>query len=306
MSIGGKKMRDYIIRATAANGEVRAFCATMTNVVEKARALHELVPVTAAALGRALVAVGIMSKFLKGEKDSITIQFKADGPMRGLVAVTNSKAEVRGYVNNPQVDLPLNSLGKLDVSGALGKHGYLNVIQDYGLKEPYIGFVNLISGEIAEDIAYYYASSEQTPSIVALGVLVHPDGKILHAGGYFIQLMPNASEETILYLERKLSETASITAMMSEGKNPEDILQEILGEKEVKILEKSSTSYQCKCSFERMESNLISLGELELQDIINTQDTSELVCHFCSKKYYFSKDDIKKLLHTLNKSHNQK
>ena len=196
-------MEDYILRAVAANGSVRAFAARTTVMVNDAKQMHGLSPVASAALGRTLTTTAIMSRLLKGDKDTITVQIKGDGPLGGIVSVADSSSNVRGYVYNPRVDIPLNLLGKLDVAGAIGKNGYLNVIMDMGLKEPYIGFVELASGEIAEDIAYYYAYSEQIPSIVALGVLVDPNESVICAGGLIIQLMPRAEEGIIKYLERK-------------------------------------------------------------------------------------------------------
>lgn len=288
-------MQDYIVRSTAAGGTVRALAAVTTNLVSEAKQLHNLSPLASAALGRTLTGAAMMSKLLKGEKDTLTIQIKGDGPIGGLVVVSDSKANVRGYVYNPQVDLPLNDIGKFDVSGAIGQ-GYLNVIKDMGLKEPYIGYVKLASGEIGDDIAYYFAYSEQVPSIVSLGVLVDKSGAILKSGGYMIQLMPGAEEDLIDYLEARVLSIPSTTRLLTEGKSPEDILGLILWEKDLKIIDTSPCRYLCNCSRERMERNVISLGKKEILDIINEQHGAELQCHFCNRKYFFSEENLYALI----------
>jgi len=289
-------MHDHVIRATAAGGTIRAFAADTTHIVGQSRALHRLAPVASAALGRTLTAAVLMSQSLKGEKDTITIQIKGDGPLGGNIAVSDSHANVRGYVYNPDVDLPLNINGKFDVAGAVGREGYLNVIKDMGLKEPYIGYVRLVSGEIAEDIAYYYAFSEQVPSVVALGVLVDRDESILNSGGYVIQLMPGAEEEIIGQLEDKVNAVPAITTLMAEGKTPEDILQIILGDFGLNISGSAPCRLLCNCSRDRMERNLLSLGKSELLQIIEDQHGAETQCHFCNNKYQFSEEDLMKLV----------
>jgi molecular chaperone Hsp33 len=288
--------KDYIVRASASNSYIRAFAAVTTSMVEEARKIHNTSHVATAALGRTLTAAALMSQMLKNENDTITIQIKGDGPLGGIVAVTDSKANVRGYVYCPEVELPLNSIGKLDVGGAVGQKGYLNVITDMGLKEPYIGYVDLVSGEIAEDIAYYYATSEQIPSVVALGVLINPDGTVKHAGGYIIQLMPGASESVIELLEKKISEIKSVTSMMDEGMKAEDILENILGDLGLEITSKNECRFKCNCSRDRMERNLLSLGKKEIEDILQTQQSAELVCHFCNSKYLFDKTQLTSFL----------
>lgn len=293
-------MGDYVVRATGANATVRAFTAVTTDIVKTAKEIHGLSPIASAALGRTLTAAALMSRLLKGEKDTLTIQIKGEGPLGGIVVVTDSNANIRGYVNNPDVYLPLNNKGKLDVSSAIGKNGYLNVIKDLGLKEPYIGYVNLVSGEIAEDIAYYFASSEQIPSVVALGVLVDKDGSIINAGGYIIQLMPDAEDNLIDFLEKKISSVPPVTSLISEGKKPEQILELILGEKGLQIVERVQCRFKCNCSRDRMERNLISLGKKELMDMIKEQQGAEVQCHFCNTKYNFSKDDLLKLVESQN------
>jgi molecular chaperone Hsp33 len=246
-----------------------------------------------------MTAAALMSAFLKGAKDTITIQIKGDGPLGGIIVVSDSQSNVRGYVHNPSVYLPLNSEGKLDVAGAVGKNGYLNVIKDMGLKEPYIGYVNLISGEIGEDLAYYFASSEQTPTVVSLGVLVDSDESIINAGGYIIQLLPGADEALINYIENTIRSIPSITKLLSYGETPESILEIIFGEKDLNITERVECRFKCNCSRERMERNLLSLGSKEIGEIIDDQQGAELHCHFCNKKYQFSDQDLIELRNRL-------
>ncbi len=285
-------MEDYIISATAADGTIRAISAATTNIVREAATIHGLSAVASAALGRTLTAAVMMSKSLKGDKDTLTIQIRGGGPLGGIVVVSDSKANVRGYVHNPDVASYLNSSGKLDVSGAVGKDGYINVIKDLGLKEPYIGYVNLISGEIAEDIAYYFYSSEQIPSVVSLGVLVDSDGSIICSGGFIIQLMPGAGEDIAAELEDRANSVPPVTKLLSEGKSPEHILETVLNGMNLKIAGKSQCRYLCNCSRDRMEANLISLGKKEILDIAGEQHGAELQCHFCNKKYWFSEKEL--------------
>lgn len=294
-------MKDYIVRATAAGGTVRVFAALTTEMVEKARTTHDLSPVATAALGRTLTAVAMMSMMLKNESDTITLQIKGDGPLGGIVTVADGKSKIRGYVNNPKVFIPLNTEGKLDVASAVGKTGYLNLIRDMGLKEPYIGYVDLISGEIAEDISYYYAHSEQVPTALALGVLVDTDESVINAGGYLIQLMPDADESLIKYIENTIRAIPSITEMISYGETPETILEILFGEKDIVISERTEIDYVCNCSREKMERNLISLGEKEIREIIEEQQSAELVCHFCNSTYHFNEAELKKLVREIKK-----
>lgn len=289
-------MEDYIITATAAGATVRVFAAVTTNMVREAQETHGLTPVTTAALGRTITATAIMSKMLKGEKDSLTVQIKGDGPIGGIVAVSDCNANVRGYVYNPEVSIPLKSNGKLDVSGAVGEKGYMNVIRDLGLKEPYIGYVHLVSGEIGEDIAYYYASSEQIPTVVALGVLIDTDYSVLQAGGYLIQLMPDADEKIINYIENTVASIPSISSLLYNGEAPEGILDIIFGEKDLKIIGKSPCKYVCNCSKDRMERNIISLGKKEILSIIEEQHEAEVQCHFCNKKYLITEEELLALI----------
>ncbi|HEY5583032.1 MAG TPA: Hsp33 family molecular chaperone HslO [Ruminiclostridium sp.] len=287
-------MKDYIVRATAAQGTVRAFAAISTELVDKASKTHGLSPIATAALGRTLTAAGMMSKMLKGEKDKLTIQIKGDGPLGGIVVVSDSSANVRGYVHNPNVDLPLNDHGKLDIRTAVG-FGYINVIKDMGLSKPYIGFTELVSGEIADDLTYYFATSEQVPSTVALGVLVDTHG-VISAGGFIIQLMPGAEEETVEKLEKRLIGFPPTSKLLAQGTSPEQILEMLLDEMNPRIVEKVPFNFQCNCSRDRMERNLISIGKNDLLEILQDGQGAELQCHFCNTKYNFTNQDIEMLI----------
>lgn len=287
--------QDYIVRATAADGQVRAFAATTRNLVEEARKIHDTSPIATAALGRLLTGGAMMGSMMKGEKDLITLQIRGDGPIGGLVVTADSKARVKGYVHEPMVMLPANKEGKLDVGGAVG-HGMLQVIRDVGLKEPYVGQVDLISGEIAEDLTCYFAISEQVPSAVALGVLMNKDNTVRQAGGFILQLMPFAEERVIARLEQKLTEVTHISGLLDEGMTPEEILEYVLADFEPKILEKVSTEYYCNCSKERVEKAIASVGRKELQEMIEEGKPIEVNCHFCNKKYEFKVEDLQKLI----------
>jgi molecular chaperone Hsp33 len=288
-------MTDYIIRATAANNQIRAFACTTKQTVEEARRIHNTTPVATAALGRLLSAGVMMGAMLKNEKDLITLQIKGDGPIGGVLVTCDSQARIKGYVNNAFVDIPLKENGKLDVSGAIGS-GLLTVIMDLGLKEPYSGQIKLISGEIAEDIAYYYANSEQVPSVVALGVLVDKDYSVKQSGGFIIQLMPDAEETIIEQLEENLKNISSITNLLEEGNTPEEILGIMLKGLEMVINDKMDTSYYCNCSRERVEKALISIGKKDLLELVEEGEEVKLNCHFCNTEFGFSVDEITKLL----------
>lgn len=288
-------MGDYILRATAANDSIRAFAATTKDTVQKARELHDTMPVASAALGRLLTAGAMMGVMLKNEDDLVTLQIKGDGPLEGELVTADCKGRVKGYVFNPHVDIPPKSPEKLDVGGAVGK-GFLTVIKDLGLKEPYVGKTELISGEIAEDIAYYYATSEQVASAVALGVLVDKDTSIKEAGGFIIQLMPGVSEEIISKLEFRINTIPYITELLSMGDTPESILNLILGDMDLKIIDKIPTEYFCGCSRERVEKALLAIGEKDLQQLLEEDKKAELSCHFCNKVYNFDENDLKRLL----------
>ena len=288
-------MSDYIIRATAAEGQIRAFAAATRDLVEYARNAHNTSPVATAALGRLLTAGAMMGVMMKGEKDLLTIRIQGDGPIEGLTATADSKGRVKGYAFNPAVMLPPNSKGKLDVGGALGV-GVLSVIKDIGLKDPYVGQTILVSGEIAEDLTYYYATSEQTPSSVALGVLMNKDNTVRQAGGFIIQLMPGASEEIITKLEMKLGEIQSVTSLMDVGNTPEMILEHILGEFGLEIGEKIPASFYCNCTKERVEKAIISIGREEISQMIADGKPIEVNCHFCGKNYGFSVAELEDML----------
>lgn len=287
--------QDYIVRATAADGQVRAFAATTRNLVEEARKIHGTSPIATAALGRLLTGGAMMGSMMKGEKDLITLQIRGDGPIGGLVVTADSKARVKGYVHEPMVMLPASKEGKLDVGGAVG-HGMLQVIRDVGLKEPYVGQVDLISGEIAEDLTCYFAISEQVPSAVALGVLMNKDNTVRQAGGFILQLMPFAEERVIARLEQKLTEVTHISGLLDEGMTPEEILEYVLADFEPKILEKVSTEYYCNCSKERVEKAIASVGKKELQEMIEEGKPIEVNCHFCNRKYEFTVEDLQKFI----------
>lgn len=288
-------MSDYIIRATAANGQIRAFAATTRELVEYARSAHNTSPVASAALGRLLTAGAMMGVMMKGEKDLLTLKIEGDGPIQGLTVTADSMGNVKGYAFNPDVMLPPNEKGKLDVAGALGI-GVLSVIRDIGMKEPYVGQTILVTSEIAEDLTYYFATSEQTPSSVALGVLMNKDNTVRQAGGFILQLLPDASEEVISGLENKIKNITSITSLLDAGMTPEMILEEVLGEFGLEILDRMPTQFTCNCSKERIEKALISVGRKELQSMIDDGKTIEVNCHFCNKNYPFTVEELKGLL----------
>ncbi|MBB5194946.1 Hsp33 family molecular chaperone HslO [Anaerocolumna cellulosilytica] len=288
-------MTDYIIRATAANNQIRAFAATTRDLVEHAKNLHNTSPVATAALGRLLTAGGMMGSMMKGSNDLLTLQIKCDGPIKGLTVTADANAMVKGYVYDPAVMLPPSPLGKLDVGGALGG-GMLSVIKDMGLKEPYVGQTSLVSGEIAEDLTYYYAASEQIPSSVALGVLMNKDNTVKRAGGFIIQLMPFAEEEVIDKLEKKISEVSAITKLLDQDMTPEMILEHILGEFGLDIHDKMSTEFVCNCTKERVEKAIVSIGRKEILEMINDKEPIEVNCHFCNTQYEFTIDDLEDII----------
>ncbi len=287
--------KDYIVRATAAEGMIRAFAATSRNTVETARVTHNTSPVATAALGRLLTAAQMMGSDMKNESDLLTIRINCDGPIGGLLVTADNQGHVRGYVNNPGVMLPPNAKGKLDVGGALDL-GVLSVIRDTGLKEPYVGQTILVTGEIAEDLTYYYATSEQIPSTVALGVLMNKDNTVRQAGGFLIQLMPGASDEIIDKLEERIGKIDSITSMLDKNMSPEDILEFILGDFQIIINDRIDSSFSCNCSRERVARALLSIGRKDLDELISEGKDVEMQCHFCSKKYTFTPDEIKTML----------
>lgn len=290
-------MQDYMIRGTAMDGMVRIFGVRATGIMEELRRRHDTWPVVTAALGRAVSAGLMMGAMLKDE-DKLTIQIKGDGPAGQIVVDANAKGEVRGYADNPHVDLPLNEQGKLDVSGAVGKNGTLYVIKDLGLKEPYRGSVPLISGELGEDFTYYFAKSEQTPSAVAVGVLVNPDGTVRAAGGFIIQLLPGLSDDEITGIENKLAQIRSVTEMLDSGMTLEDMVSRVVERVDVK--ETLDVSFRCQCSEERVERTLISMGRGEIEQLLKEDDDVEVVCHFCNEKYNFNHEQLRQLLEKIS------
>ena len=287
-------MNDYMIRATAADGQIRAFAATTKEMVETAKNAHNTSPIATAALGR-LMTAAMMGSDLKGEGELLTLRIEGDGPIGGLLVTADGKGDVKGYAFNPDVMLPPNAQGKLDVGGSLGL-GVLSVIKDIGLKEPYVGQTQLITGEIAEDLTYYFATSEQVPSSVALGVLMNKDNTVRQAGGFIIQLLPGASDEIIDRLEAKLSGISSITSLLDAGKTPEEILTDILGEFGLEILKKMPVQFHCDCERSRVEKAIISIGRKEIQDMIDEGKEIEVNCQFCNKHYKFSVDELGEML----------
>lgn len=287
-------MSDYIVRATAAEAQIRAFACTTRGVVETARQAHNTSPVITAALGRLLSAGAMMGNMLKGDNDLLTLQIKGNGPVQELMVTADSKGNVKGYANVPDVILPANSVGKLDVAGAIGQ-GTLRVIRDMGLKEPYVGQTLLQTSEIAEDLTYYFAASEQVPSSVGLGVLMERDNTVKQAGGFIIQLMPFADESVISRLEQNLTAIPSVTVMLDAGNTPEQMLELLLDGLGCEILETKPTTFSCNCGRPKIEKVLISLGKKELREMIEEGKEIEINCQFCGKHYQFSVDELKEL-----------
>ena len=283
-------MSDYMVMGTAADAHIRAFAVSAAETVEEARIRHQTSPVMTAALGRLLSAGAMMGGMMKGDRDVLTLQISGDGPARGLIVTADSRGRVKGYAGNPSADLPLNAQGKLDVGGAIGK-GTLRVIRDLGLKEPYNGNCELLTGEIAEDLAYYYNVSEQTPSAVGLGVLVNPDCSVKAAGGFIIQLMPDTPDEVIARLEQKISEIDSITAMMAKGLSPEAILKTILGELDLVMNDRLAVTFYCDCDQEKV--SWAAVGKKDMDEMIADGETIEVKCHFCGAVYHFTVDALK-------------
>ena len=288
-------MKDYIVRAVAANSQIRAFAAVTTETVETARKDHNTSPVATAALGRLLTGGAMMGVMMKGENDILTLQIKGDGPINGITVTADSKGRVKGYVGNPEVLIPANSKGKLDVSGAVG-NGILNVIKDMGLKEPYSGQVALQTGEIAEDLTYYFAVSEQVPSAVGLGVLMNKDNTVRQAGGFIVQVMPFAEESTIAKLEQNVQKIQSVTTLLEQGHTPESLLEQVLEGFDIEINDTIPTEFYCNCDKNRVEKALISIGRKELNELIQEGKEVELNCHFCNTNYVFSVEELKEIL----------
>ncbi len=287
-------MKDYIVRATAANGQVRAFAATTRELTETARQHHNTSPVATAALGRLLTAGAMMGSMMKNDTDMLTLQIRSGGPLAGITVTADSHANVKGYVLNPDVMLPPKN-GKLDVGGAVGV-GLLQVIKDMGLKEPYSGQTVLVSSEIAEDLTYYFANSEQVPSSVGLGVLMEKDNTVKCAGGFIIQLMPFAEEKTISQLEENLKKVTSVTSLLDQGYTPEKLLEVLLGNLGLEITDTMETRFYCNCTKERVEQAVASIGRKEIQEMIEEGKDIEVKCHFCNTAYQYSVEDLKEIM----------
>lgn len=291
-------MSDYIIRATAADNQIRAFAIQSRELVEHARQIHNTSPVATAALGRLLTGAAMMGTMMKGEQGLLTIQMKGDGPIQGITVTADSHACVKGYVGNPNVIIPPNYAGKLDVGAAIG-YGTMGVSKDLGLKEPYNSQLPLTTSEVAEDLTYYFAKSEQIPSAVALGVLMSKDNTVKQAGGFIIQLMPFAEEHIINYLEQKIAEVTSVTDLLEQGYTPEMLLEKILDKFHVEILDTVPAKFDCNCSKHRVEKALISLGRRELKNMIEDEKPIEVNCHFCNTHYVFSVEELTQLLNKI-------
>ncbi|MBQ4100942.1 MAG: Hsp33 family molecular chaperone HslO [Oscillospiraceae bacterium] len=285
-----------LVRTITTDGGIIACAVDTTDIVNEAEKIHQTSAVNSAALGRLLTAAAMMGIMLKGKDDTLTLRIKGDGPAGVILAVADSYGNVKGHIQNPVVEIPLNSVGKLDVAGAVGREGALNVIKDLGLKEPYIAQIPIISGEIAEDITNYYATSEQIPTVCGLGVLVNPDLSIKAAGGYLVQLLPGYTDEEIDRLEENIKNIPSVTQMIENGFTPEDICRKVLSGFEVDVLDESETNYKCNCNKQKIEKMLISLGKEELNKIIEEDGKAEVVCHFCNNKYNFNKNELLSLL----------
>ncbi|MDQ6420703.1 Hsp33 family molecular chaperone HslO [Paenibacillus sp. LHD-117] len=289
-----EKQNDMLVRGTAWGGKIRVFACRTTNLVEELRRRHDTFPTATAALGRTLSVGAMMGAMLKG-KEKLTIQVKGDGPIGQVVVDANADGEVRGYVEHPQAHHGSNERGKLDVAGAVGSTGYLHITKDLGLKEPYRGSVPLVSGELGEDFTYYFAVSEQTPSAVGVGVLVENDNSVLHAGGYIVQLLPGLTDGEITRLEQAISGMPPVTALLAQGESPEDLLKWVVDD-DVVIHDAMDLVFKCHCSAERVEQTLISLGQKELEGIIQEDGKAEVVCHFCNETYTFERAQLEQLL----------
>lgn len=285
-----------VVRLISVAGDLTVIATDSTDIVAEAHRIHNTTNVCSAALGRLLTAASLMGATLKGEDNSVTLRLNGDGPAGAVIAVSDFEGNVRGYISDPRVSLPLNGRGKLDVAGAVGKSGSLTVMKDLGLKEPYIGQTPIVSGEIAEDITNYFAVSEQLPSVCALGVLCAPQTEdIIAAGGFIIQLLPTATDETIDKVEKGLLDIPAVTTMLTDGLTPEEICRKVLPEFELELLDESETTYKCNCSKQRVEKALISMGAEELNNLLEDEET-EVCCHFCDKKYTFTRADIEQII----------
>lgn len=287
-------LTDVLVRGTAWGGKIRVFAARTTQLVSELQRRHQTLPTATAAFGRTATAAAIMGAMLKGE-EQLTVKVKGDGPIGQIVVDANAHGEVRGYVDNPNVLLPSNAHGKIDVAGGVGRNGYLHIIKDLGLKDPYLGSVPIVSGELGEDFTYYFAISEQTPSAVGLGVLVEPDASVTHAGGFIIQLLPGLTDEEITRLEQAIGSIPHVTQLLEQGETPEGILRRLVGD-DLQIHDSLELKFQCKCSKERVEQTLISLGTSELEQIIEEDGKAEVVCHYCNEAYTFDREQLQELI----------
>lgn len=287
-------MNDYLVKALAFDGQIRAYAVNSTGTVGEAQRRHYTWPVASAALGRTMTAGLMMGAMLKGD-DKLTIKIAGGGPLGPILVDSNARGEVRGYVTNPHVHFDLNEHGKLDVRRGVGTDGTLSVVKDIGMRDYFTGQVPLVSGELGEDFTYYFVTSEQVPSSVGVGVLVNPDNTIKAAGGFIIQLMPGTKDETITYIENRLKEIPPVSKLIDKGLSPEELLEELLGKENVKVLETSPVSFECNCSKERFHNALISLGSEELKDMIETDGQAEAHCHFCNEKYLFTKEELEEM-----------
>ncbi|NUU59517.1 Hsp33 family molecular chaperone HslO [Paenibacillus agri] len=285
--------KDRLVRGTAFDGRVRAFAVRTTELVEELRRRHDTFPVATAALGRTVTAASMMGAMLKGQ-ERLNINVKGNGPLGRVLAESNALGEVRGYVHNPHVHLPSNRLGKLDVAGAVGTEGFIEVIKDLGMKEPYLGSVPIVSGELGDDFTYYFAVSEQTPAAVGLGVLVDTDNSVIVAGGFIIQLLPGLTDAEITEIEQKLGTMPSVTALLEQGLEPEEMMRWLLPD--AVLLDELDVHFACQCSRERVEQTLISLGQHELERLIEEDEKAEVVCHFCNEAYQFNKEEMQAIL----------
>jgi molecular chaperone Hsp33 len=288
------KMSDYLVKALAYEGQVRAYAVKSTETVGEAQRRHDTWPTASAALGRSISAGVMMGAMLKGE-NKLTIKVEGGGPIGAILVDSNAKGEVRGYVSNPHVHFDLNEHGKLDVQRAVGTSGTLSVVKDIGMRDHFSGQVPIVSGELGEDFTYYFVTSEQVPSSVGVGVLVNPDNTILAAGGFILQLMPGTDDETITKIEERLSKIPPISKLIEKGLTPEEVLEEVLGKGEVKVLDTMPISFKCQCSKERFSNAIISLGEKEIQEIIEEDQQAEAKCHFCNETYVFSDKELEEL-----------
>lgn len=291
-------MKDYLVKALAFDGEVRAYSVRTTNTVSEAQRRHDTWRTASAALGRSLTAGTMMGAMLKGDQ-KLTIKVEGNGPIGPILVDAHANGDVRGYVTNPHVDFEGTEQGKLRVYQAVGTEGFVTVIKDIGMREPFIGQSPIVSGELGEDFTYYFAVSEQTPSSVGVGVLVNGDDSILAAGGFILQIMPGAQEETISFIEERLQKIPPVSTLIEQGLSPEELLYTVLGEDKVKVLETMDVQFNCTCSRERIESVLISLGKTELEQVREEEEETEVHCHFCNERYKFSKEDITNLIENL-------